>query len=938
MPFKTKYKIDSKFNYPNIRQAGHKLRSWFFVFIYIASSVIALPFVQNSIVLAADSPGNHSGVDGLDWRVKSYIYYNAISRCFDNAHNNTGTYSNMYSSRVIGPHPTKEYSMDDGYISYSDASTYHWFGSSVMNDAKVTVGDYLDGYFSNSVNGGEIDCGNASFITDAVETVWKLKWYGVLCNIGLRVDDSTSATVTGSSGDTCSNNIQSVSANFFDTGTADVPGKFREYIKQQVYSGNEPSLTNAEQYQLYFQTFNRACVPNISNLFDTPPTADPGDFKVPYVDVSDKKNLRIISDRGYIGDSSGHAHYWSSDKKLEYKSCQDLASLISTKDSDTFKYAQAYLNLYRKSNPEQQDNANTDNSRTTGTNSSSSCNITGVGWIVCPVVRFLSGIADWSFSLIKDSFLKTDTKILTGVNGSNPTYDAWKKMRDIANIAFVITFLIIIFSQVTSIGITNYGVKKLLPKIIIAAILVNLSYFICQIAVDISNILGYSIKDLLSGLIQPTGPAKDWSATTSSTVFVGLAGTALAATVAWASLGVLIPVVLAAIVSLIMILFILVARQALIILLIVLSPLAFVAFLLPNTAEWYKKWQKTFVAMLLVFPIVSLIFGASTFASVILQSVFVNTDDNIGQMMAAAVLTLPLFVVPSLLKKSLDGIAGIGEKINGIGNKASGWLGKRGSSLYDNSAIARGRKSREQYKQMYRDQKYAGKLGTSGTTRFLARGLMGNLPSRFQSGSTKFANERLDAFAQSADNQNFEKLVAAETDAMSGSSFDNILQTAKDKNVPEARRVAAIRSVMAKGNYNDRREVYATSSTASKRGLTSISEGFYKAGDQKVFGSPFGGTLMEGKVGGDDDLNRQLISQIEKGSLSANALKDEKLVDHIIDMSQGTMKDSSGKPYAISDAAKQNLFNLAHEAVNSPTIGPDLSGKLRDKLNNDIYR
>jgi hypothetical protein len=275
--------------------------------------------------------------------------------------------------------------------------------------------------------------------------------------------------------------------------------------------------------------------------------------------------------------------------------------------------------------------------------------------------------------------------IFTGSSGSNPTLDAWSAMRSIANVAFVIVFLIIIFSQITSVGITNYGIKKLLPRLIIAAILVNISYYICQIAVDISNILGYSLQSFLAGLAPNAanpglgaglGSGHDWTSIAGGIIAVG-AGVAIA----WASLAVLIPALLAAIVALIMILFILTARQALIILLIVISPLAFVAFLLPNTSDWFKKWQKAFTAMLMLFPIVALVFGASTLASSILTNVFDTSSSNdypsLGKIVAAVILVVPLFVVPGLLKKSLDGVGSIGTKINGWGDKMGGGLGNK---------------------------------------------------------------------------------------------------------------------------------------------------------------------------------------------------------------------------------------------------------------------
>lgn len=102
-------------------------------------------------------------------------------------------------------------------------------------------------------------------------------------------------------------------------------------------------------------------------------------------------------------------------------------------------------------------------------------------------------------------------------------------------------------------------------------------------------------------------------------VGVIVSGAALAS---WVSFATLVPLLIAGFVAVIVLLFILIARQALIILLIVLSPLAFVAFLLPNTAKLFESWRKAFVAMLIIYPIASLIYSMSILASGILAGVW----------------------------------------------------------------------------------------------------------------------------------------------------------------------------------------------------------------------------------------------------------------------------------------------------------------------------
>lgn len=306
-----------------------------------------------------------------------------------------------------------------------------------------------------------------------------------------------------------------------------------------------------------------------------------------------------------------------------------------------------------------------------------SCVIEAVGWIVCPVVNFLAGVSDGAFIFLANSFLNVGPQAF---NTDQPIYTAWTVMRNIANVLFVIVFLIIIFSQLTGSGVSNYGVKKMLPRLVIAAVLVNVSFFISQIAIDISNILGYSIRDVFNAITTSAVKTEsiqdivnEGSPIANGSGFIGIAGGILASGIAgvalYALLSTLIPILLAAVVALVMILFILVARQAIVILLVVLSPIAFVALLLPNTERLFKMWRKMLTAMLLLFPIVALIFGASSFASVILTSTFTGGNQVIpgdssnwfGQLIGAAVLVLPLFVVPTVLKKSLDGVPMLGQ-------------------------------------------------------------------------------------------------------------------------------------------------------------------------------------------------------------------------------------------------------------------------------------
>jgi hypothetical protein len=298
---------------------------------------------------------------------------------------------------------------------------------------------------------------------------------------------------------------------------------------------------------------------------------------------------------------------------------------------------------------------------------SSSCAVDGIGWIICPVISFMAKANDYAYRFLADHFLQVEPELLR----DSGTKAVWQSFRDIANVAFVVAFLIIIYGQITGGGITNYGIKKLLPRLIIAAILVNLSYYACQIAVDISNITGASVVKLFESVnvggagAAPGAVGSAWQTAATALLIVGV------------GVGLVVLVILAPSTLLIfaIIIMILLARKAFLLLLIVISPLAFVAYLLPNTEQWFKRWWKAFSTLLIVFPVIGVVFGASSLASTILLKV-AGEDGQMMAVIALGVQAIPLFAVPVLLKGAMSAAGTVGAKLSGFSDKATSRAGR----------------------------------------------------------------------------------------------------------------------------------------------------------------------------------------------------------------------------------------------------------------------
>ena len=305
-----------------------------------------------------------------------------------------------------------------------------------------------------------------------------------------------------------------------------------------------------------------------------------------------------------------------------------------------------------------------------------SCGIDGMGWLICPLMTFMGGIADASYSVISQ-FLNIKPAIFDEGSNAVGAKQAWNFFRDIANVIFVLLFLWVIFSQVSSIGISNYGIKKVLPKLIVGAVLVNLSFYICQLAVDLSNILGFTLKEALEGAVSGVGGSSSNSAIASG-LGAAVAGIlVLTGTVLFAALAVSIPTLLSLMLVLLVVLVILIVRQAAIVLLISIAPLAFAAWLLPNTESLFKKWVSMFRGLLMVFPIISLLYGAGKLAGAILMTTATSDPNDTAitmQFAGLAASILPLGATPFVIKSSLNSLGSIGAKIGGLSSVATGSL------------------------------------------------------------------------------------------------------------------------------------------------------------------------------------------------------------------------------------------------------------------------
>ena len=391
--------------------------------------------------------------------------------------------------------------------------------------------------------------------------------------------------------------------------------------------------------------------------------------KEKYTKISDDKKIKQFN----LPDNS--LVYINEDKnKKETKVIYFPSSEISSLSSATYAvYSFTPPNTY------EQTSTSTISIESPSENSTStSCDVQGIGWLICPVSNWLADGIDLMYSALQE-FLKT--KPLETTNQNSGIYLAWVIMRNISNVAFIVAFLVIIYSQLTSVGISNYGVKKMLPRLVIAAVLVNLSFTFCAVLLDLSNVTGYAFQDAFMGIkntISTVGENTGVGWTWSEVIMMILSNGALAGgVVATVAMGAeLLPLALSALVGiglvLLLVLLIMAARQALIVILIIISPLAFVCYLLPGTEKWFKKWRDLFFTMLVFFPAFAVIFGGAQLAGIIIIQNATGANGGIMQILGMVVQVIPLALTPIILKLS-----------GGVLGKFAGFVNDKNKGLYD---------------------------------------------------------------------------------------------------------------------------------------------------------------------------------------------------------------------------------------------------------------
>lgn len=328
----------------------------------------------------------------------------------------------------------------------------------------------------------------------------------------------------------------------------------------------------------------------------------------------------------------------------------------------------------------------------------------GSGFIIDQFATIATNAAEGMYTGIATWFLNIRLETI-----SDPNVKAvWQSFRNIANVIFIIIFLMVILSQITNLGLSNYQLKRILPKMLVAIILVNLSFYITQAAVDISNLLGQGLYKILVDTSQLAGGFTDQYAVYTSKQ--GSIGDILNI------LLLIIASFLAVIATLINIL-LLTIRDAVVIILIITSPFALVSGLSPQLHKIHRTWWKALFNVTSIYPIASFLVGGAILVDQIIMS---GQDGVIMFLTAKLALFGSLVVIPFIIINTMRKIDSA-VKVGGVGSIMSSPLvhdigsnpvdaGIKSKKLFDSSGIGQFRIKQKQQKKLFKNATRGGRF------------------------------------------------------------------------------------------------------------------------------------------------------------------------------------------------------------------------------------
>lgn len=298
-----------------------------------------------------------------------------------------------------------------------------------------------------------------------------------------------------------------------------------------------------------------------------------------------------------------------------------------------------------------------------------------LGWAICPVTDLLVTMVEKIDNMITDElYIQPNQIFCSNSDNCKAYYTAWQGFRNIALGLMVIAGLIVVISQALGLELLDaYMIRKTLPRLLVAALAITLSWPLMQFAIILSNDLGVGVRQLIQGPFEKL-PATVSLSSGGGLVAILLQFSAVAIVGLMGILSLFATAALAVFVAII----VLILRQVVIIGMIILAPIAIVAYILPNTQRVYKLWWESFSKALLMFPLIAaFIASGRVFAAIAVNnSGGGGRGSNLNQLIGIGAYFAPYFMLPATFKLAGGALSAMGGLAHNASRPVSGMLGK----------------------------------------------------------------------------------------------------------------------------------------------------------------------------------------------------------------------------------------------------------------------
>jgi len=331
--------------------------------------------------------------------------------------------------------------------------------------------------------------------------------------------------------------------------------------------------------------------------------------------------------------------------------------------------------------------------------------VAGVSKLLYGIFYFVSlflGLAIWLLGVMTSH--EVYENILFSPVAINAINIGWQLVRDFFNLFFI---LILIFVAISTIlGVDKFSDKKIVLRVILAALLVNFSKPITVFVFDISNLaMNFFINNLSSAKVNMA------EALAHKSKFANLMGMNIQSSIGYIA-GILIAIIFVFVLALI--LFILAAalvyRMVAIWVLIILSPIAFFSLALPGGAlssanrDWWGKVTKWafFGPVLLFFLWLALIIIGTVNEAIVINGSSLNFEivgsgDGSGAIATSVISVVLRIIIPYLVAiyflsygydLSRKMAQGAGKSVGGVMEKGEGFIRKWGKRAAFTTGVA----------------------------------------------------------------------------------------------------------------------------------------------------------------------------------------------------------------------------------------------------------